>query len=161
MLKSKGWGDELRRVKGVLMRLGCSSSDADDLVQEAWLRRACYALDQTVERPEQFLMRTSLNLFMDQRKSLVSRGKEVPWEEVVLIDTAPAVETVVLARERIARLGQCLERLTPKARAILLAYRIDGLTCNQVAGHFGMRAGTVEKLVDRTTRKLAVWMKDW
>ncbi len=43
------------------MRRGRSAHDADDLVQEAWVRLACYEREQTVAKPEAFLMRTTFN----------------------------------------------------------------------------------------------------
>ena len=41
----------------------------------------------------------------------MSRGEEVMLDDVVLIDTAPTPEAVLLARERNARLSICLGRL--------------------------------------------------
>jgi RNA polymerase sigma-70 factor (ECF subfamily) len=157
----RDWRDALARARAALMRRGRSTQDAEDLVQEAWLRLACYARDQVVEQPEAFLMRTALNLSIDVHRASVSHGEEVVVEEVVLLDTAPGIEAVVLARERMARLSECLGRLNDKTRDIFLAHRVDGLSYQQIAQLHGLSTSTVEKHIARATLKLTTWMEGW
>ena len=59
---ASNWQTAFARIRSALMRRGQSTEDADDLVQEAWVRLACYERDQEVDEPEAFLMRTALNL---------------------------------------------------------------------------------------------------
>src|ERR1700687_3164437 len=112
------WQAAFARVRAALMRRGRTVHDADDLVQEAWVRLACYERVQTVAKPEAFLMRTALNLSIDTHRIRTSHGEEVVLEEVVLVDPGPTAEAAVLARERIARLSVCLGRLNDKTREI-------------------------------------------
>ena len=86
------------------MRRGRSSHDAEDLVQEAWVRLACYEREHEVEEPEALLMRTALNLSIDAHRSRKSRGEEVLLDDEVIVDTAPSIEDVLLSRERLGRL---------------------------------------------------------
>ena len=52
----KNWQDVLAKVRGALQRRGRTSHEAEDLVQEAWLRLARYEDEkQPVEQPEAFL----------------------------------------------------------------------------------------------------------
>ena len=95
------WQGVFSRVKSALRRRGRSEHDADDLVQEAFLRLACYEREQTVVKPEAFLMTTALNLSIDSHRSRASRGEEVMLEDVVIVDTAPGIEDVLLSRERL------------------------------------------------------------
>ncbi|MBT9494695.1 MAG: RNA polymerase sigma factor [Paucibacter sp.] len=149
------------RVRAALMRRGRSTHDADDLVQEAWVRLACYERDQVVDKPEAFLMRTALNLSIDAHRTRVCHGEEVLLEEVVLLDVAPGTEAIVLARERMARLSQCLGRLNDKTREIFLSYRVDGLTYREIAQHHGLSISTVEKHIAKATLQLTTWMEGW
>jgi len=149
------------RVRDALRRRGSSTQDAEDIVQEAWVRLVSYQRDQVVDKPEAFLMRTALNLSVDANRTRVSHGEEVVLDEVVLADEAPAVESVVLGRERMARLTQCLARLGEKNRDIFLAYRLDGLTYREIADHHGLSISTVEKHVAKATLRLISWMEDW
>ena len=155
------WQAAFSRVRAALVRRGRSAHDADDLVQEAWVRLVCYEREQTVAKPEAFLMRTALNLSIDAHRARVNHGEEVLLDEVVLIDATPGAEAVVLARERVARLSLCLARLTAKTRDIFLSHRVDGMTYQEIARRHGLSVGTVEKHIAKATLQVTTWMEGW
>jgi RNA polymerase sigma factor (sigma-70 family) len=155
------WSATLSRVRSALIRRGRTAHDADDLVQEAWVRLACYERDQEVAKPEAFLMRTALNLSIDTHRLRVSHGEEVLLEEVILVDATPSAEAVVLARERIARLSVCLGRLNEKTRDIFLLHRVDGMTYQQIAQLHKLSISTVEKHIAKATLQVTSWMEGW
>ena len=155
------WQATLSRVRGALMRRGRTVHDADDLVQEAWVRLACYEREQLVDKPEAFLMRTALNLSIDAHRARVTRGEEVLLDEVVLIDATPTSEAVVLARERVARLSDCLGRLNEKTRDIFLAHRVDCMSYQQIAQRHQLSVSTVEKHIAKATVQITIWMEGW
>jgi RNA polymerase sigma factor (sigma-70 family) len=155
------WQAAFSRVRAALMRRGRTVHDADDLVQEAWVRLACYEREQSVAKPEAFLMRTALNLSVDAHRTRVSHGEEVLLEEVVLVDAAPGAEAVVLARERMARLSVCLGRLNDKTRDIFLSHRVDGITYEEIARRHGLSISTVEKHIAKAMLQVTTWMEGW
>jgi len=155
------WQTTLARVRAALMRRGRTSHDADDLVQEAWVRLACYEREQIVAKPEAFLMRTALNLSIDAHRTRVNHGEEVVLDEVILIDTTPTAEAVVLARERVARLSVCLGRLNEKTRDIFLSHRVDGMSYREIAQRHQLSISTVEKHIAKATLQVTSWMERW
>jgi len=155
------WREPFARVKAALLRRGRSDQDADDLVQEAWLRLACYEENQSVEKPEAFLMRVALNLSVDLQRSRTTRGDEVMLDDVVLVDIAPSAEAVLLAKERTARLSACLTRLSEQTRNIFLAHRVEGLTYRVIAARHAVSVSTVEKHVAKALSQLTTWMEGW
>jgi len=155
------WKVAMSRVRAALMRRGRSGHDADDLVQEAWVRLACYEREQTVDRPEAFLMRTALNLSIDKHRVQSNHGEEVVLDEVVLIDTSPDAEAILLSRERMARMSLGLDRLSDQTRRIFLAHRVDGLTYREIAQRHQLAISTVEKHVAKATLQLTTWMEGW
>jgi RNA polymerase sigma-70 factor (ECF subfamily) len=155
------WKAAMSRVRAALMRRGRTVQDADDLVQEAWVRLACYEREQTVAKPEAFLMRTALNLSIDTHRKQMNHGEEILLDEVVLIDAAPTSEAVVLARERVARLGVCLGRLSEKTRDMFLSHRVDGMSYQQIAQRHQLSISTVEKHVAKATMQVTSWMEGW
>ena len=157
----KDWSPVFSRVRSALMRRGRSVSDAEDLVHEAWVRLACYEKDQVVEEPAAFLMRTALNLSIDAHRAHEHHGEQVLIEDVVLLDAAPGIEDVVLAKERMVRMGQGLARLTAKTRDIFLSHRLDGLSYREIAQRHGLSISTVEKHVAKATLQIATWMAHW
>ena len=157
----KNWQDVLSRVRAALLRRGRSEHDADDLVQEAWLRLARYEREQPVERPEAFLMRAALNLSIDAHRTRINHGEEVLLEDVLLVDATPSAEAALLARERIARLSVCLGRLNDKTRAIFLAHRVDGMSYRDIARNHRLSISSVEKHIAKATLQLTTWMEGW
>ena len=157
----KNWQAVFSRVRAALMRRGRSEQDADDLVQEAWIRLACYERDRDVAQPEAFLMRAALNLSIDAHRSRASHGEEVLLEDVDVVDATPSAEAVLLGRERMARLSVGLGRLNDKTCAIFLAHRIDGMSYQQIAHHHGLSVSSVEKHIAKAMLLLTSWMEGW
>jgi RNA polymerase sigma-70 factor (ECF subfamily) len=149
------------RVRAALMRRGRSAHDADDLEQEAWIRLACYEREETVDKPEAFLMRAALNLSIDAHRAQVHRGEEVMLDEAILVDASPSPEAVVLGRQRLARLSACVGRLSEKTRVIFLAHRIDGMSYQQIASTHGLSVSSVEKHIAKATLQVTGWMEGW
>ncbi len=158
---SSDWKSAYRRVKAALMRRGRSEPDADDIVQEAWIRLTLYECEQVIDEPEAFLMRIALNLSIDMHRSRMRHGEEVLLEDVVLVDASATLEDVLLARERVQRLGLGLGRLSDKTRDILIAYRLEGMTYKEIARRYGLSISTVEKHIARATMQLTTWMEGW
>jgi RNA polymerase sigma factor (sigma-70 family) len=155
------WLSVSSRVKAALRRRGRSEQDADDLVQEAFLRLERYQREQPIEKPEAFLMRTALNLSIDAHRTLQSRGEQVLLEDVVIVDTAPGIEDVLLSRERLRRLSECLAQLNDKTRAIFLAHRVDGLSYQEIGRLHGLSISGVEKQVAKATLLITAGMEGW
>lgn len=154
------------RVKSALMHRGCTSDDADDLAQEAYLKLICYELDHTVAKPDAFLMRTALNLAIDAYRVQRNRGEPVLLEDMTLdellqADSAPTTEATVLAKERLARLAQSLVDVGAKTRRIYLAHRLDGLRYQEIAQRHGMSVSAVEKHVAKATMAVMQGMEGW
>jgi RNA polymerase sigma factor (sigma-70 family) len=157
----RNWNDALSRVRAALLRRGRTRDEADDLVQEAWVRLAMYERENLVAEPEAFLMRAALNLSIDAHRSKAARGEHVLVDDLVLVDTSPSAEATVLARERLVRLVAGLGQLGERTRTIYLEHRIEGLSYPQIAQKHGISLSAVEKHVARATWKLTCWMEGW
>ena len=156
------WQDVFARVRSALRRRGQTEHEAEDLVHEAWLRLVRYEDErQPVEQPEAFLMRTALNLSIDAHRMSVGRGEHLVLEEVLLIDTTPSVEALVLARERMARFALGVGRLTERTREIFVANRVDGLPHAEIAKRYGLSVTTVHQHLAKATLRLTEWMEGW
>ena len=155
------WVSVSSRVKAALRRRGRSEQDADDLVQEAFLRLERYQREQPVGKPEAFLMRTALNLSIDAHRTRESRGEQVLLDDVVIVDTAPGIEDVLLSRERLRRLSECLAQLNDKTRSIFLAHRVEGLSYQEIGRLHGLSISGVEKQVAKATLLITAGMEGW
>ncbi len=157
----KNWAATLAAVKAALMRRGRSAEDAEDLVQESWLRMATSPHDMPAPEQAAYLMRTALNLAIDMHRVRALRGEEVEVDNETLVDGRADTEAEVLARERIERLAVCMARLSDKTRDIFTDILIHGASHAEVAQRHGVSVGTVEKHVAKATMLMAHWMQGW
>jgi RNA polymerase sigma factor (sigma-70 family) len=155
------WHAAFLRIKAALVRRGRTEHEADDLLQEAWVRLAQHQANHAIDKPEAFLMRTALNLSIDWHRRTRSRGEDVLVDDVVLLDVTPSAETTFLARERVARLSICIGRLSDKTREIFLAHRLEGLSYQEIARQRHLSVSTVEKHVAKAMLQLTTWMEGW
>jgi RNA polymerase sigma-70 factor (ECF subfamily) len=114
-----------RFLAALAYRMLGSVSDAEDIVQEAWLRWREHA-PETVEAPRAYLARVVTRLCLDQMKSARSRrefyvGAWLPEPLVEEIGAGPADEAGLDAP---IALMLALERLTPLERAAFLLHDV-------------------------------------
>jgi RNA polymerase sigma factor (sigma-70 family) len=147
------------KLRKLLRSRGRSTDDTDDLIQEAFLRLQMYRREREVREPEAFLVRTTLNLAINQARQCASRGVHVPHdlETAPIIDPRPSPDEVVAAQERLQRLRAGLEALNPRTREVLLLHRIEGYSQGQIATLLGISVSAVEKHIAKATLFLTEW----
>lgn len=155
------WRKVFSETKALLLRHGRSSHDADDLMQDAYLRLRRFSKDNHVENPKALFMKTALNLSIDAHRVKEGRGREVQLEDVELVDPQPSVESGVLGRECIGRMDECLARLPDRTRKMVLEYHAAGLSYEQIARNHGVNTSTVHHHVSTAMFKIAGWMHGW
>ena len=152
----------MKKARRVLLRRGASAEDVDDLVQEAFARIKAYSRDHVVETEEALVVRTAVNLAIDAAR----RNRRAPFDATqfnleAAVDSAPRPDEVLRARERLNRLKDGLMRLSPRARRVLLAQRLDGLSYKEIAVREGVSLSAVEKQIARSVAFLTDWMQGW
>jgi len=153
--------DMWRKARSKVLRLGVASSDADDVVQEAFIRLQTYARLHEVKSPEGFVVHAAGNLARDHLR----RGQRSPFRdsrtaESLAADPAPSVLDLMEVRERLRLVNEGIDRLPEKTRAIFLAHRLDGLTYREIAEREQMSPDAVEKRVARAVLALMDWMDE-
>lgn len=148
----------LTRLRKLLHNRGRSAADTDDLIQEAFLRLQLYCQDKPVEQSEAFLVRTVLNLSVDEHRLARNRfTTNTPVEELNLIDMKPAPEEVLAAQQRLQRVRNALNTLSPRSREVFLLHRVEGYSHSQIAEQLGITLSTVEKHM----AKAAIFFHTW
>ncbi|OAN56122.1 sigma-70 family RNA polymerase sigma factor [Sphingobium sp. TCM1] len=137
--------DPLRpRLIRVAYRMLGSVADAEDMVQEAFIR--WMGADRAaVREPEAFLRRTVTRLCLDQLKSArVQRETYVgPWLPEPLVEEEEEEDDVALP------LMLALERLSPLERAAFLLHDVFGLDFEEVAATVGRDSAACRQLAAR------------
>jgi RNA polymerase sigma-70 factor (ECF subfamily) len=152
----------LKKARSVVLRRGIAPEDADDIVQEAFARLAAYTRAHELRSQEAFLVNAAVNISRDQLR----RQRKAPFDPAaidfdLIADSAPRLDEVVRAQERLRRAAVGIEQLNPRARRILLAQRVEGLTFPQIAQREAMSVAAVEKQLARAVIFLIKWMDGW
>ena len=125
-----------------------SIADAEDVVQDAWLRWS--RVDQPeIKHPAAFLRRTVMRLCLDALKSARARREEYvgPWLPDPIVQGEP-VEDVTLP------LLLALERLSPLERAAFLLHDVFGESFEDIAQTLGRDAAACRQLARRARQNL-------
>ena len=143
----------------VAYRLLGQASDAEDTVQEAWLRYAVHANE--VRDPRAWLVRTVSRLAIDQLQSARWRRERYvgPWlPEPVLTGTAVAEDPLELVERReLLSLGALalLERLSAPERAVLVLREALDLSHAEIGDAIGVTEEHSRQLLSRARRRIA------
>jgi RNA polymerase sigma factor (sigma-70 family) len=147
-----------RRMRKILLRRGRTRAEAEDLIQEAFLKMQEYCQKGgEVRKPENFLARTVLrlasNATRDQHRELYS-DKRV--EDLTLIlDTNPTPDEVLAGDECLERMKDSLDAVSRRTRDIFFMQRVDGYSYAEVATQLGISVSAVEKHVASALAVLA------
>lgn len=144
-------------------RLGGTSGDVDDLLQDLYLKVSALPADTPVDNPRAFLFRLLSNLMLDRwRSGQRAAARDSAWRQinhqtgvVEDLDDAPSAEAVVASRERLARLVAALEILPSKTRTIFRLHKFDGVSYADIAGQLDISRSSVEKHMMEALRVLA------
>jgi RNA polymerase sigma-70 factor (ECF subfamily) len=136
------------RLIRIAYRMLGSVADAEDVVQEAFLRWFDTDRD-SVREPEAFLRRVVTRLCLDHLKSARRRRETYvgPWlpEPVVeaVGETGDEIDDVTLP------LMMALERLSPLERAAFLLHDVFGVSFEEIAETIGREPATCRQLASR------------
>jgi RNA polymerase sigma-70 factor (ECF subfamily) len=154
------WFDELRDpLRRYLMCAGANPADADDAVQETFLR-LCKHLEKSGGRSNLYgwVFQVARNYLRDERKS-ARRQRTVPLDPAMerdgqFTDPRGSPEHSALNGERNRRLHAAIEKLPEQQRECMLL-RASGLRYREIAEVLRINASSVGTLVQRATARLS------
>ena len=149
----------LRKRIAVLTR---GRTDSEDLLHAAYIRLERYRVQHKVDSPAGFLVRTAINIGVDNHRHANYLSEEgIGAETFEIEDNAPLQDEVIEARERLHRVKQGLARLSPRTREVFLLHRIDGLKYREISVQLGISESAVAKHIAKAALFLTEWMEGW
>lgn len=136
--------------KSLSRRLG-SDDWADEALQDTFLKIDRVPQDSAdhdgpIRNPMAYLMRTALNTALNQRRAEKRRLSDVEIDDILNVpDDTPDSFRIMESRADVARFKTILIGLSPRARQILIAARLDGMTRPEIAERLGVSLSLVEK----------------
>jgi RNA polymerase sigma-70 factor, ECF subfamily len=141
---------ERSRLLGLAYRTLGTFADAEDVVQEAWLRLQRHEL-ATIDNPAAWLTTVTTRLAIDRlRQQQRSREEYVgPWLPEPIATTEDPSRTVEMAESLTAGFLVLLETLGPNERAAFLLVEVFGEPYAQVAAILDRSEASCRQLVHR------------
>ncbi len=139
------------RLLGIAYGMLGELTEAEDVVQDAWLRWG-EADRAAVRNPEAFLVRVTTRLALDRLRSARAR-REVyvgPWLPEPLVTDPETPETAAIEAERLdLALLAALERLNPIERAVLVLRDVFDLEYAEIADALDRAPANVRQIARR------------
>jgi RNA polymerase sigma-70 factor (TIGR02957 family) len=133
-----------------------SAADAEDAVQETWLRWVGVDLD-TVRDQRAYLVRIVTRQALNRLRTLRRRKESYvgPWLPEPLLTTPDVAEDVELADSVSMAMLLVLETLTPTERAVFVLREVFDLDYDEIAEAVGKSPGAVRQIAHRARAHVA------
>ena len=144
------YGPALRRY----FQRRANPADAEDLVQDVFVRLHQYETPAEIGNVEGYLFRTAANVLARRNEKPRWRwGSQIPLEYVPLADEL-SPERIVMGRQAVEMVLRGLDNLPPRAAHAFFLYRFEQLSQEAVARRMGVSLKAVEKFLRRATLQL-------
>ncbi len=130
-------------------RIVGSRAQAEDVVQEAWLRlRQAHGQSDVLE-PVAYLYRVVRNLAIDARRRLAREfGRTSPDEAAAFVPAeAPSAEQTATAKDELRLVLEALATLPERTQIAVRMNRIEGRTLQEVADHLDLSVTRTFRIV--------------
>jgi len=139
--------DELLNYAHQLLR---DRGNAEDLVQEAWLRFASSRREPgELAQPTKYLFAIVRNLALDWlRRSAIHSPETMTAEAFASLPSdAPSAERVLYYRDELRAMEKMLAELPERTQVAFIMYRVERRTLQEIADHLGVSVPRVHRMV--------------
>ncbi|MGE5548447.1 MAG: RNA polymerase sigma factor [Solirubrobacterales bacterium] len=141
-----------RRLRRFLASRLARDADADDALQEVFIRVLSLGGGREVSSPLGLIYKVAANFAVD-----LARGDRVRAAVIVAGDedlarlpaNDPDPETTASQRQRHRRLEQAIDELPPRCREVFVLHRFEEMTYPEIAARLGISRNMVEKHIIR------------
>ncbi len=143
-----------RPLTAFFMRRAASRADAEDLVQEVFVRMLARGGSGDIESADSFVFAIAGNLLRDRARMAQTRhasahdriegAYETDHVDAALVEHC-GPDRVLLDKERLALVLRALEDLSERTRNIFVLYRLENMRRADIAALYGITVSAVEK----------------
>ena len=143
------------RLFGLAYRMLGSRADAEDIVQEAYLRWHEMA-NRTIENPEAWLVTATTRLAIDRLRRLKTEREAYfgQWLPEPIVAHAPPDRNLDLAADLSIAFMTMLERLAPEERAAFLLHDVFDVGYGQIASVLDRTEAACRQVVHRARERV-------
>jgi RNA polymerase sigma-70 factor (ECF subfamily) len=143
------------RLFGLAYRMLGSRADAEDIVQEAYLRWH-EAEQDSIENPEAWLVTATSRLAIDRLRRLKTEREAYtgPWLPQPIVTATPPDRDLDLAADLSIAFLTLLERLAPEERAAFLLHDVFDVGYGEIAGVLEKSEAACRQVVHRARERI-------
>jgi len=138
----------------VAWRLTGSTQDAEDLVQEAflklWMKRDSF---DAVDNDEAYLATLICHLYLDQRRRKHVSMAAKPIEDIPVTDGDDLMSLVEI-RNEVEQVARLIEQLPMKQQQVITMHAIDQLSAEEINNQTGLSFVNIRTLLSRARKNL-------
>src|SRR5215468_7251285 len=144
-----------RRLFGLAYRMLGSRADAEDVVQDTYIRRHGVAHDR-IENSEAWLVTTTTRLAIDRLRRLKTEREAYvgPWLPEPIVTAAPPDRDLDLADDLSMAFLALLERLAPEERAAFLLHDVFDVGYSEIASVIERSEAACRQVVHRARERI-------
>jgi RNA polymerase sigma factor (sigma-70 family) len=139
-----------------------SRAEAEDLVQDLYIRISGMDAVGPVDNPSALLHRIGSNLMLDRLRSQKRAGaRDNDWRNISTTVVAgrevtdePAADEIVAGRQRLQALVEAVQDLPEKTRQAFQLHKLEGHSHVETARRMGISISTVEKHISSALKTL-------
>jgi RNA polymerase sigma-70 factor (ECF subfamily) len=146
-----------RPLRSFFRKRAFNPHDAEDLVQEVFVRLFARNDAARMENPEAYVFQTAANLLRDKARRDLTRASAMRGLADQARDSVEEIspERVLQGREALADLQQALSELPERTRAIFVLHRFEELRYSEIARRLSISVSSVEKHMMSAIRHVA------
>lgn len=147
---------------GYVVSILNSSKDAEDIVQETYIRVAGREQKEKVLFPKAFIFRIARNLTVDHLrwKKRTDTALSLNISELTREAEVFSPEELLLADEQLRILLKAILGLPKKCQRVYTLRRIYGLSHREIAGELGISVRTVENHIAKATKDCRKYLSE-
>ncbi|MET0863130.1 MAG: RNA polymerase sigma-70 factor [Nakamurella sp.] len=128
-----------------------SVADAEDVVQETYLRWADSTEDTDIRHPRAYLVQIATRQALNRLRSRSRQREDYvgPWLPEPLVTTPDIAEDVLLAESVSMAMMLVVESLTPDERAVFVLHEVFGFPHDEIANAVGKTPAAVRQINHR------------
>ncbi len=126
--------------------------DAEDLVQDVYMRLLQHGAATALERPREYLYRMAANLAVDAARKSKVRSRYA--EELCACAAETMCESGIESALELCQVRMFLDALSPMCREAFLLHRLGALTHVEIADRQGVSVRTIERRMANAQKQL-------
>ncbi|WP_075185008.1 RNA polymerase sigma factor [Teredinibacter haidensis] len=124
----------------------CSDQDADDILQDVFVKIAERGNTEDIESPKAFMYKVARNLSLNKRSRASHRlTDQIEDADLDHINSSISLDELVEQEQRFEHFCEIVDRLPPQCQRVFKLKKIDGLSNGEIATKLNITVSTVDK----------------